>query len=32
MNSEYSEEEKNDFIEEATDGVYPLSCEVSPLM
>ncbi|WP_353853699.1 contact-dependent growth inhibition system immunity protein [Bacillus sp. Bos-x628] len=32
MNSEYSEEEKNDFIEEAADGVDFLSYEVSPLM
>lgn len=26
MNNEYSKEEKNDFIEKAADGVYPLSC------
>ncbi|MFN2748023.1 contact-dependent growth inhibition system immunity protein [Bacillus sp. z60-18] len=32
INSEYSEEEKNDFIEEAADGVDFLSYEVAPLM
>ncbi|BDG79488.1 hypothetical protein BSF_12170 [Bacillus subtilis] len=32
INSDYSEEEKNDFIDEAADGVDILSYRVSPLV
>ncbi|AKN13288.1 hypothetical protein B4143_1600 [Bacillus subtilis] len=32
INSDYSDEEKNDFIDEAADGVDVLSYGVSPII
>ncbi|KUP31049.1 contact-dependent growth inhibition system immunity protein [Bacillus halotolerans] len=32
INSDYSDEEKNDFIDEAADGVDILSYDVSPII